>query len=169
MKQQEEILHLGKKIIKELSNEDDDHLSLLEKWMGYYIAELINKIEIEKEEERRKHLQQEGFESILKLWDKRNESSIKGMPLTRIKPAIDILNEFNEERSVWQLMHSADIKSWENLAVKIHDTYMDSIRICIQAAIAEDALWNGKKFGQTNMQICFLPKKKNLLIDWTTF
>lgn len=138
--QQEEIIVLGKKIIKELSNEDDDKLSLLEKWMGHYIAGLIYNIEKETKEKERKKLQKECFDTILKLWDKRSTLPVESLPLGRIRSAIDILNELKREKDIWEQMRFANPTSWESLAVKIHDTQMDAIRICIQAAIAEDAM-----------------------------
>jgi hypothetical protein len=138
--QQAEILKLGKIIIKELSKEDDDRLSLLEKWMGHYIAELIDKVEHAENEKERILLQKECFEAIIKLWDKRITIPIEGMPLGRIKPAIDVLNEFIRKKDIWEQMRFANETSWESLAVKIHDSQWDAIKICIQAAIAEDAL-----------------------------
>jgi len=140
LNQQEEILKLGKIIIRELSNENDDKLTLLEKWMGHYIAELIDKVENAKTEKERKAFQKECFETILKLWDKRSTLPIEGMPLKRIKPAIDILNELKRQREIWEQIRLVDSISWESLAVKIHDTQMDAIRICIHAAIAEGAM-----------------------------
>lgn len=146
LNQQEEILILGKKIIKELSNENDDKLSLLEKWMGHYIAELIYKIEKETNEKEKKKLQKECFETILKLWDRRNTIPIESLPLGRIKPAIDILNELKKQKDIWEQMRSSNSNSWESLAVKIYDAQIDAIRICIQAAIAEDAMEREKKW-----------------------
>lgn len=138
--QQAEILKLGKTIIKELSKEDDNRLTLLERWMGHYIAELIDKVEHAKNEKEKRLLQKECFETIMKLWDKRNTPSTESMPLGRIKPAIDVLNEFIRQKNIWEQMHFANPASWESLAVKIHDSQWDAIRICIQAAIAEDAM-----------------------------
>lgn len=138
--QQAEILKLGETIIKELSKEDDDRLTLLERWMGHYIAELIDKVEHAKNEREKNLLQKECFEAIMKLWDKRNTLPIESMPLGRIKPAIDVLNEFIRKKDIWEQMRFANQTSWESLAVKIHDNQWDAIRICIQAAIAEDAM-----------------------------
>ena len=140
LNQQEEILKLGKIITRELGGENNDRLSLLEKWMGHYIAELIGKVEHAKTEKERKTFQKECFETILKLWDKRSTLPIEGMPLKRINPAIDILNELKRQREIWEQIRLADSISWESLAVKIYDTQMDAIRICIHAAIAEDAM-----------------------------
>lgn len=138
--QQADILKLGKTIIRELCDEDNDRLTLLEKWMGYYIAELIDKVEYAKNGKEKKILQKECFDTIIKLWDKRSTLPIESMPLGRIKPAIDILNELERQREVWEQMRFVDSNSWESLAVKIHDTQLDAIRICTQAAIAEDAM-----------------------------
>jgi hypothetical protein len=108
--------------------------------MGHYIAELIDKVEHAVNEKEKNLLQKECFEAIMKLWDKRNTLPIESMPLGRIKPAIDVLNEFMRKKDIWEQMHFANSSSWESLAVKIHNNQWDAIRICIQAAIAEDTM-----------------------------
>ena len=138
--QQTEILKLGNNIIKELSNGNNGELSVLVSWIGHYIAELIDKVENAKTEKERKAFQKECFETILKLWSNRSKLSIKSMPLGRIKPAIDILNEFKMQKDIWERMRFVDTNSWESLAKLFHESQMDAIRICIQAAIAEDAM-----------------------------
>lgn len=160
--QQAEILKLGKTIIKELSKDNDSELSLLESWISHYIAELIDKVEKAKTEKERKAFQKECFETILKLWDKRSTSPIESMPLGRIKPAIDILLEFKRQKDIWEQMRFADSNSWESLAVKIYDTQMDAIRICIQAAIAENAIEREKVWADECSEL-LLPEEKEII------
>lgn len=160
--QQTEILKLGKNIIKELSNGNDGEPSVLISWIGHYIAELIDKVENAKTEKDRKAFQKECFETILKLWEKRSTLSIKSMPLGRIKPAIDILNEFKRQKGVWEQMRYADSNSWESLAVTFHDSQMDAIRICIQAAIAEDAMEREKVWDDECSEL-LSPEEKEII------
>lgn len=138
--QQAEILKLGKIIIKELSEEDNGRLTLLEKWMGHYIAKLINRVEHVKDEEEKKSLQKECYETILNLWDKRSSLPTERMPLGRIKPAIDILNELRRQKDIWERWFSPNSTSWESLAAYIYETQCDAIKVCIQAAIEECAI-----------------------------
>jgi len=166
--QQSEILKLGKTIIRELSKEDDDRLTLLERWMGHYIAELIDKVEHAKNENEKSLLQKECFEVIMKLWDKRNTIPMEGMPLGRIKPAIDVLNEFIRQKNIWEQMHIEDPTSWESLAAKIHDNQLAALRICIQASIAEDAM-EREKVWIDEFNEALLPEEKEIIEKLDSF
>lgn len=142
--QQAEILELGRKIVNELIPDGNDRLSLLEKWMGNYIAELIYKIEHENNDLAKEKLQKECFETILKLWDKRNLLPSEIMPMNRIKAVIYTLSELKNTRSIWDRMRNSDESSWEGAALQSHDNYMDILKICLQASIAQDALGKEK-------------------------
>jgi hypothetical protein len=142
--QQAEILELGRKIVNELIPDGNDRLSLLEKWMGHYIAELIYKIEHEDNDLAKEKLQKECFETILKLWDKRNSLPSEIMPMNRIKAAIYTLSELKNTRCIWDRMRNSDETSWEGVALQIHDNYMEILKICLQASIAQDALGEEK-------------------------
>jgi hypothetical protein len=144
LNQQAEILELGRKIVKELSPDGNDRLSLLEKWMGHYIAELILRIESEDNELVKNKLQKECFKTILKLWEKRYSLASEIMPLNRIKSAVYTLSELKKTRSMWDRMRNSDETSWEGAALQIHDNYMDILKICLQVSIAQDALGKEK-------------------------
>ena len=163
LNQQEEVLALGKKIIAELSSNNEDKLSLLEKWMGHYIAELIHKIDREDNTIEKEKLQKECFDAILKLWEKRNCIPPKTMPLSRVKQAINTLNELKKERSLWERIQSLTPNSWENLAITIHENYIEYIKICIQSSIVDDAIsWEKTWFNEANH---FLSNEEKELID----
>jgi hypothetical protein len=141
LNQQAEILKLGRKIIKELTPDDDNgRLTLLEKWMGHYIAELILKIEQEDSVSEKERFQKECFGIILKLWEKRNISLNESMPLSKIKCAINVLCELKRERNSWERIQDSGKNSWEGLAVKIYESYVESIKICVQSSIVHDAM-----------------------------
>jgi len=144
LNQQTEILELGKRIIKELTYDEGDRLSLLEKWMGHYIAELILKIEYEVNDLEKNRLQKECFETILKLWEKRSSVPNENLPLNNIKQAINTLSELRNARTVWERIRNSDKTSWEGAALQIHDTYIEILRICIQTSIVQDALGDEK-------------------------
>lgn len=142
--QQAEILELGRKIVKELISEDDDRISLLENWMGHYIAELIFKIENEKNELVKEKLQKECFETILKLWEKRSYVPNDNLPLNNIKQAINTLSELKNTRNVWERMRISNENSWESVTLQIHDNYVDTLKICLNSLIAQNTLGKEK-------------------------
>lgn len=161
--QQAEILELGRKIVKELISEDDDRISLLENWMGHYIAELIFKIENEKNELVKEKLQKECFETILKLWEKRSYVPNDNLPLNNIKQAINTLSELKNTRNVWERMRISNENSWESVTLQIHDNYVDTLKICLNSLIAQNTLGKEKvwadEFGE------FLTSEEKVIIN----
>lgn len=135
-----EILKLGKKIIKELAPEDDDSLTLLEKWMAHHIAELIHKSEHEKNIREKEKLQKECSGIILDLWKLRSGMSSPCMPMQKIQKAIDLLYELKKDKTIWEQLHSKKNVSWNSLAETFYDNYMRAIKLCIHASMDENAL-----------------------------
>lgn len=85
---EEEILKLGKKIIKEL--ELVYTVNTLARWLGHYLAELMNNIDNCEFEEKKSELQKECCNVILELWEKRERIPIE-KPTEKLKPILDIL------------------------------------------------------------------------------
>lgn len=91
---EEEIIKLGKKIVKELQLEPS--VNTLGRWMSHYVAELIAQAENSKEDSERKAKQKECCKVILKLWKNREHLPDVSTPLSGLKPFIDILDVFIE-------------------------------------------------------------------------
>ncbi|SHJ19029.1 hypothetical protein [Algibacter luteus] len=86
---EEEILKLGKKLIKELDLVYTGNT--LARWMAHYLAELINNINKCESEEEKSKLQKECCDIILEIWEKRERVPIE-KPTEKLKPIIDVIS-----------------------------------------------------------------------------
>jgi hypothetical protein len=91
----EEIIKLGKKLIKELDLEYSSNI--LARWMSHYLAELIQYIDNAESEEKRKLLQKECCDIILKIWSNKENLPIR-KPLDDLKPIIEVLQVLKEKK-----------------------------------------------------------------------
>lgn len=86
---EEEILKLGKKLIAELDLVYT--VNTLARWMGHYLAELMNNIDKCESEQEKSKLQKECCDVILEIWEKRERIPIE-KPTEKLKPVIDVLS-----------------------------------------------------------------------------
>ncbi|MBZ9631736.1 hypothetical protein LB465_13180 [Salegentibacter sp. LM13S] len=86
---EEEILRLGKKIIKEL--ELVYTVNTLARWLGHYLAELMDNIDNCDSEVEKSELQKECCSVILEIWEKRERIPIE-KPTEKLKPIIDVIS-----------------------------------------------------------------------------
>ncbi|WP_055436659.1 hypothetical protein [Lacinutrix algicola] len=86
---EEQILKLGKKLIKEL--ELVYTVNTLSRWMTHYLAELINTIDKCESKEEKSKLQKECCDIILEIWKKREGLPIE-KPTEKLKPIIDVIS-----------------------------------------------------------------------------
>jgi len=86
---EEEILKLGKKLIKEL--ELVYSVNTLARWMAHYLAELITNIENTEPREEKQKLKKECCDIIIEIWGKRERIPIE-KPTDRLKPIIDVIS-----------------------------------------------------------------------------
>ena len=86
---EEEILKLGKKLIKELELVYTGNT--LARWMAHYLAELINNIDKCESKEEKIKFQKECCNIILEIWQKRERVPIE-KPTDRLKPIIDVIS-----------------------------------------------------------------------------
>jgi hypothetical protein len=94
---EEEIIKLGKKLVKELDLEYSTNT--LARWMSHYLAELIQNIDKSESKEEKKLLQQECCDIILKIWSQKDNLPII-RPLDNLKPVIELLHVLKEEKQV---------------------------------------------------------------------
>lgn len=92
---EDEILKLGKKLVKELDLEYS--VNTLARWMSHYLAELMQNIDNAKTNEEKKQLQKECCDIILKLWSQKENLPIR-KPLDDLKPVIEILEVLQKEK-----------------------------------------------------------------------
>ena len=95
LKQSTEVISLGNKIAKELEIKG----GILDRWMAFYIAELISKIECADGDEKKK-LEKECFEIILRLWERRYNLDRFESPLEDIRDTIKVLDQLKDKASL---------------------------------------------------------------------
>lgn len=91
---EEEIIKLGKKLVKELNLVYSGNT--LARWMSHYLAELMQGIDEAKTEEEKKTLKKECCEVILQLWSQ-NEALPIRKPLDDLRPVIEVLHTLKQK------------------------------------------------------------------------
>lgn len=99
----QEITSLGKKIVKELFDEDSHGIT--KNWMANYVAELIKKAETEGDNIKNEQLKKECSEAILGIWSHRTTIPGKAKPLGNLKEALSILSSLSKNRNQPFLLH----------------------------------------------------------------
>jgi len=151
---EEEIIKLGKKIVKELDLEYSSNT--LARWMSHYIAELIQNIDNAESKEEKKILQQECCDIILKIWSQKENLPIT-KPLDNLKPIIEILQVLNEKQESnilprWlgrngQLPHKNQWTSFVNLVKNNSEEIFDKV---VQMNLYKDLLSKDKEWLKEN-------------------
>lgn len=112
LKQSQEIISLGKKLVKELSY--DDRCDLRTRWMGHYLAECITKAENEPDEKKKGQLEKKCCDIILQLWKNRKHLPGNAKPLASLGDSLTVLTAL--------LAKEKDIDSWEIYTHERHET-----------------------------------------------
>ena len=95
LKQQDQIIYLGKLLVKELGLENSD--DTLSRWMAHFLAEKISLVERLPESIEKENAQKECFEIILKLWESRWELPSGRRLLENFRPILNVLEKINPE------------------------------------------------------------------------
>lgn len=148
---EEEILKLGKKLITEL--ELVYTVNTLARWMGHYLAELMNNIDKCESEEEKTKLKKECCAIILEIWEKRERIPIE-KPIERLKPIIDVLEllKKNEHPFIRHrfLANSRNLKdkhpSWFNFLGIVKDNSERIYRKSLISMISEEVLGKDKEW-----------------------
>jgi hypothetical protein len=96
LRQQEQIINLGKSLVKELGIENGT--DTLSRWMSHFLADKISLAERLPDGNEKANVQKECFEVILKLWAHRWELPRGKRPFERFEPILDVLRKINPER-----------------------------------------------------------------------
>jgi hypothetical protein len=95
-----DVLVLGHHLANELGfSESCDTLG---KWMSHHLAEVMDRVELESDPEKKEEHQQQAVELILKVWKHRNSLNGDAYPLARFKGIIDSLNILSPEANIWE-------------------------------------------------------------------
>lgn len=92
----QELINLGKKIVKEFSREGRYNTSV--QWMGHYLAELIQRSENASSSEEKKSSNKECASLILELWKRRAYYPERLAPASKLTHTISILNSLKSEK-----------------------------------------------------------------------
>jgi len=91
---------LGHHLVTELGFSDS--CDTLGKWMSHHLAEVMDRAEHEKSQEKREKYQQQAVELIFKIWEHRSSLNGEAYPLARFKGIIDSLSILSPEANVWE-------------------------------------------------------------------
>ncbi|MCT4648484.1 MAG: hypothetical protein N4A74_26085 [Carboxylicivirga sp.] len=148
LKQQKQIINLGKLFVKELKLEPG--VDTFSRWMAHYLAEKITLAE-HSEDEKKETLNKECFEIILKLWEHRNSLPSGNRPFQNFEPIIEFLSKLNIEAEHPLFFNSIpenrmddfeknnldyeSVKDWINIAKEIDKT----AKVWIEFALGQAA------------------------------
>lgn len=159
---EEEIIKLGKKLVKELDLEYS--VNTLARWMSHYLAELIENIDKAESNKEKKLLQQECCDVILKVWSQKENLPTR-MPLDDLKPVIEILQVLKEEKESgilprwlgrrWKLPHKNQWASFADLVKNNSEEIFDKV---VQMNLHKDILCKDEKWMKDNKE--FLSKEE---------
>lgn len=94
------MLVLGHHLATELGF--SDNCDTLGKWMSHHLAEMMDRVEREKNAEKKEKYQQQTVELILKIWNRRSSLNGHAYPLGMFKEIIDALSILSPEANVWE-------------------------------------------------------------------
>ncbi|SJN27780.1 hypothetical protein [Sphingobacterium sp. JB170] len=147
-KQSQEIISLGKKLIREFCEEDRRDTTL--GWMAHYLSELIVSVENETEPERKAELKKEACEVILIIWSKRNGFLKGSRPLSGLSSAVEVINSLKEndpKMAFWERMQRYEEGSpWGNFAKTLKDSSERIFDLTFLASIGQKVLLREKEW-----------------------
>jgi len=142
---QQDIIKLGKLLVKELEKKASD--DTLSRWMAHYISEKIVASEAATGN-KKKALEKECFDTILKLWAHRWDLPSNRRPFREFEQIFEILKKLSPERQTsfylpWLPDNFRDKKLKENIREKdwlaVSLQIDKSARICIEFALKQAA------------------------------
>jgi len=148
---EEEILKLGKKLIKEL--ELVYTVNTLARWLAHYLAELMSNIDKCESEEEKNNLQRECCDIILEIWGKRERIPIE-KPTEKLKPIIDVISLLKKNEHPFIRHRFLDKKnglknsnsSWLSFLGKVKNNSERIYRKSLISMISEELLEKDKEW-----------------------
>ena len=102
-----------------------DSCDTLGKWMSHHLAEMMDRVEREKDAEKKEKYQQQTVELILKIWEHRSSLNGDAYPLAKFKGMIDSLSILSPEANVWERNR---LGKYESLAADSFSMIIDLYR-----------------------------------------
>lgn len=147
-KQYQETINLGKKIVKEFSYDEQRDTSL--QWMGYYLAELIQKADQEKSPSKKKKFQEECAAFIEQLWERRYRFPRNTRPLANLAEVIPILKALKDDKpdpmSWRRFIDYEDNSPWGEYIRTVRRSMEDILAISLCSAVSPQVLKSEKEW-----------------------
>ncbi len=148
---EEEILKLGKKLIKELELVYTGNT--LARWLAHYLAELISNIDKCESKGEKNNLQRECCDVILEIWGERERIPIE-KPTEKLKPIIDVISLLKKNEHPFIRHRFLDKKnglknsnsSWLSFLEKVKDNSERIYRKSLISMISEELLEKDKEW-----------------------
>lgn len=171
LKQYQEIINLGKKILKEFEREERRDTAL--RWMTNYLSQLIINAEGETNESKKKAIEKECCEVILKIWEKRDSLNHKAKPLANSEHLIDTIKALKEQDGSldWHRFDPYEQPgAWGEFVKEIRLNYNHVIMLSISAAESQELLkrekeWLDHKNLLTNEEKQIIQQLDGLIVD----
>lgn len=93
--------------------------------MSHHLAEMMDRVEREKDAEKKEKYQQQTVELILKIWEHRSSLNGDAYPIARFKGMIDSLSILSPEANVWERNR---LGKYESLAADSFSMIVDLYR-----------------------------------------
>lgn len=162
---EEEVLKLGKKIVRELNLEDS--INTLGRWMAHYIAELIYQSENAQSPEAKMSAQKECCDLILKLWNMRENVPNMSYPLLNLKAIIALLNSLIKndfKYPYWKYINNIPDKTpWNDFIETIRSNSENIFELCMIASMNETMLSKEKEWIEEHQEL--LTEDEKAVID----
>jgi len=142
----EETIALGKKLVSEFNH--NDRIPMTTRWMAHYIAELIIKVENEKDLTKKGTYQKECCELILELWRNRKDLPRNTQPLGNfevILPVLEALADNEPEEPYWRNYRKfEDHSPWGRFMHKMRLHNEDIFKIILCSAVTKQMIDEGR-------------------------
>lgn len=102
-----------------------DSCDTLGKWMSHHLVEMMDRVEREKDAEKKEKYQQKTVELILKIWEHRSSLNGHAYPLARFMGILDSLSILSPEANVWERNR---LGKYESLAADSFSMIVDLYR-----------------------------------------
>ena len=98
-------MELGKHLVAELKLEEGRNT--LAKWLAHHLAELIADTERSQDSKSQKAASDRAVETILKIWDHRNDLPGNANPLAPYRNILQVLSDLNPAPDNWATFHGS--------------------------------------------------------------
>jgi len=155
LRQSQEIIDLGKKLVKEFVGNDRRNTTL--GWMAHYLSELIVLGESEVDSQKQMKLKKEACKIILEVWKCRNDFPNGVRPLSGLASAVEVINSLRSKDpnvEYWDKMRRyQDISAWGDFAETLRTCSENIFALTVFASIGHEVLLKEKEWAKFPNQL----------------